>query len=76
VPYVIERVRKSGVRYTAVYADENGRRKSAGTYDTEERAQAVAVRNCVGRFRGNAQVHPPWSWTATAAAAGPGRDQS
>jgi hypothetical protein len=42
VPYVIDRVRKRGVRYTAVYIDENGRRKSAGTYDTEERAQAVA----------------------------------
>jgi hypothetical protein len=42
VPYVINRVRKSGVRYTAMYTDENGRYKSAGTYDTQERAQAVA----------------------------------
>jgi integrase len=42
VPYVIERVGKRGARYTAVYTDENGRRKSAGTYDTEERAQNVA----------------------------------
>jgi hypothetical protein len=41
-PYVIDRVRKSGVRYTAMYTDENGRYKSAGTYDTDERAQAVA----------------------------------
>ena len=42
VPYVIDRARKSGVRYTAMYTDENGRYKSAGTYDTQERAQAVA----------------------------------
>ena len=42
MPYVIERVGKRGARYTAVYTDENGRRKSAGTYDTEERAQNVA----------------------------------
>ena len=39
VPYVIDRARKSGVRYTAMYTDENGRYKSAGTYDTQERAQ-------------------------------------
>ena len=42
MPYVIRRVRKHGVRYTAVYTDENGQRKGAGTYDTEERAQKVA----------------------------------
>ena len=42
MPYVIDRARKSGVRYTAMYTDENGRYKSAGTYDTQERAQAVA----------------------------------
>lgn len=42
MPYAIERIRKNGVRYTTVYADENGRRKSAGTYDTEERALQVA----------------------------------
>jgi hypothetical protein len=42
MPYVIERVRKRGVRYTAMYTDENGRYKSAGTYDREERAQQVA----------------------------------
>ena len=36
-PYVIERVRNA-VRYTAMYTDENGRYKSAGTYDSEERA--------------------------------------
>jgi hypothetical protein len=41
MPYVIERARKRGVRYTAIYTDENGRYKSAGTYDTQERAQAV-----------------------------------
>jgi integrase len=45
VPYVIERIRKHGVRYTAVYSDENGRRKSAGTYDTEERALQVAAQH-------------------------------
>jgi len=42
VPYVIGRDRKGGARYTAVYTDEKGRRKSAGTYDTAERAQKVA----------------------------------
>ena len=42
MPYVIDRARKSGVRYTAMYTDENGRYKSAGTYDTHERAQTVA----------------------------------
>jgi hypothetical protein len=42
VAYVIERVRKCGVRYMAIYLDgEDGRYKSAGTYDTQERAQAV-----------------------------------
>jgi hypothetical protein len=41
VAYVIERVRKSGVRYMAIFLDEDGRYKSAGTYDTQERAQAV-----------------------------------
>jgi hypothetical protein len=42
VAYVIERVRKSGVRYTAIYLDaSDGRYKSAGTYDTPERAQVV-----------------------------------
>jgi len=45
MPYVIERVRKSGVRYTAMYTDENGRYKSAGTYDREERAQQVAAQH-------------------------------
>jgi len=39
--YVIERMRKRGVRYMAIYLDENGRYKSAGTYDTQERAQAI-----------------------------------
>ena len=42
MPYVIDRARKSGIRYTAMYTDENGRYKSAGTYDTQECAQAVA----------------------------------
>ena len=42
MPYVIDRARKSGTRFTAMYTDENGRYKSAGTYDTRERAQAVA----------------------------------
>lgn len=37
MPYVIERVRKSGARYTVMYTDENGRYKSAGTYDSEAR---------------------------------------
>jgi hypothetical protein len=42
MPYAIERVRKQGSRYTAMYTDESGRRKSAGTCDTEERALDVA----------------------------------
>src|SRR3984893_15376246 len=42
MPYVIERARNHGVRYTAIYTDENDRYKSAGTYDTHERAQTVA----------------------------------
>ena len=42
MPYVIERARKHGIRYTAIYTDENGRYKSAGTYDTAERAHTVA----------------------------------
>jgi hypothetical protein len=42
MPYVIERPRKRGVRYTAMFTDENGRYKSAGTYDSEERALQVA----------------------------------
>jgi hypothetical protein len=41
--YVMPRVLKRGVRYTAIYADENGRYKSAGAYDSRERAQQVAV---------------------------------
>ena len=40
--YVMPRVLKRGVRYTAIYADENGRYKSAGAYDSRERAQQVA----------------------------------
>jgi hypothetical protein len=39
--YVIERIRKCGVRCMASYLDEDGRYKSAGTYETQERAQAV-----------------------------------
>ena len=38
--YVMPRVLKRGVRYTAIYADENGRYKSAGAYDGS--AQQVA----------------------------------
>jgi hypothetical protein len=45
MPYVIERVRKRGIRYTAMYTNENGRYKSAGTYDGEERAQQIAERH-------------------------------
>jgi len=33
---------KTRVRYTAIYTDENGRYKSAGAYDSEERALQVA----------------------------------
>lgn len=42
MPYVIERARKHGSRYTAMYTDENGRPRSAGTYDSQERAQEIA----------------------------------
>jgi integrase len=45
VPYVIGRVRKSGVRCTAMYTGEIGRYKSAGTCDTHERARAVAAQH-------------------------------
>jgi len=40
--YVIARSRKTGTRYTAVYRDADGINKSAGTYDTPERAQEIA----------------------------------
>ena len=40
--YVVARKRKSGTRYTGMYKDADGTYKSAGTYDTENRAQDVA----------------------------------
>jgi integrase len=40
--YVMPRDLKRGVRYTAIYTDENGRYKSAGAFDSRERAQQVA----------------------------------
>ena len=40
--YVIARARKGGTRYTGMYADADGTYKSAGTYETPARAQAVA----------------------------------
>lgn len=40
--YVIARSRKTGTRYTGMYLDADGSYKSAGTYDTPERAQEIA----------------------------------
>jgi hypothetical protein len=40
--YVEHRERSKGDRYRGFYKDTDGRYKSAGTYDTEERAVAVA----------------------------------
>ena len=40
--YVIERVSRSGTRYVGVYRAANGKYKSAGTYDSHERAYEVA----------------------------------
>ena len=36
--YVIERASRSGTRYVGVYRAANGKYKSAGTYDSHERA--------------------------------------
>jgi integrase len=43
--YVIARGRKAGTRYTGMYLDPDGTYKSAGTFDTPERAQEVAEQN-------------------------------
>jgi hypothetical protein len=43
--YVIGRRRKAGTRYTGMYLDPDGTYKSAGTFDTPERAQEVAEQN-------------------------------
>jgi hypothetical protein len=43
--YVIARRRKAGTRYTGMYLDPDGTYKSAGTFDTPERAQEVAEQN-------------------------------
>ena len=41
--YVFQRPAKDGkVRFTAMYKAENGKYRSAGTYDNEDRAQQVA----------------------------------
>jgi hypothetical protein len=42
---VIARRRKAGTRYTGMYLDPDGTYKSAGTFDTPERAQEVAEQN-------------------------------
>jgi hypothetical protein len=42
VAYVIERASRSGTRYVGVYRAANGKYKSAGTYDSHERAYEVA----------------------------------
>src|SRR5579875_2798393 len=39
--YVVERLRRGRPRYTVMYKAEDGRYRSAGTYDTRERAQEV-----------------------------------
>lgn len=43
--YTERRARKKGVRYRGMYKDANGRYKSAGTYDTDERGR------CRSRWR-------------------------
>lgn len=40
--YVIERDSRSGKRYVGVYRAADGKYKSAGTYDSHERAAEVA----------------------------------
>ena len=40
--YVIERAGRSGPRYVGIYRAANGKYKSAGTYDSHERAYEVA----------------------------------
>ena len=40
--YVIERASRSGTRYVGIYRAANGKYKSAGTYDSHERAYEVA----------------------------------
>jgi integrase len=42
VAYVIERAGRSGPRYVGIFRAANGKYKSAGTYDTHERAYEVA----------------------------------
>ena len=39
---VIERASRAGTRYVGVYRAANGKYKSAGTYDSHERAYEVA----------------------------------
>ena len=41
--YAERRERKKGVRYRGVYKAADGRYRSAGTFNTEERALAVAL---------------------------------
>lgn len=40
--YVIERASRTGTRYVGIYRAANGKYKSAGTYDSHERAYEVA----------------------------------
>ena len=40
--YVIERDSRSGKRYVGIYRSADGKYKSAGTYDSHERAYEVA----------------------------------
>ena len=40
--YVIERESRSGARYVGIYRAADGKYKSAGTYDSHERAYEVA----------------------------------
>jgi integrase len=42
VAYVIEREGRSGTRYVGIYRTANGKYKSAGTYDSHQRAYEVA----------------------------------
>ena len=43
--YVIERASRSGTRYVGVYRAADGKYKSAGTYDSHDRAYEVAQKS-------------------------------
>jgi hypothetical protein len=42
--YVVQRMRKNGVRFTGMYVDPNGAKRSAGTYTSRREATRAAHR--------------------------------